>query len=290
MKYRHLGAFVLFFSAALLTVTVRTCPAEEPMSAPATARQTITLDLTRMPLKDAAAEIARQTGYAVAVEKQWGDIPVSGRFNGIEIETFFRRVLKKNNLSIVTDEQKKTITVRLFGSKEQADLLTAVPVSNMDSDGEQLSKYSSITRKVYQKLVSELAAWKNDPDSIDPMTGNNLARVRETYNEQVEELVRQQDDPTVIDPLSGKQLVRVRQDFEDQVNEMERLESSPETIDPFTGKSVAEIKNRYQEQVAALERWKRDPDAIDPMTGNKLSAVRRRYEEQIKKLTAESSL
>ncbi len=240
----------------------------------------IELQLSGEPLKDAAAEVSKQTGYSIVIEKELAELSVSGVYHGVTIENFFQRVLKGKNISIISDDNKKTILVRFFGEKGLDNLITIsddlLGAKNNSSDavdpldGQKLSEI----KEIQSRYEAEVNRWKNDPDAVDPLDGQKISEIKEIQTQYDTEVNRRKNDPDAVDPLDGQKLSEIKALQAEYEQTVANRKDDPSAVDSIDGQPLAEINELRVKHDAAMERWKNDPDAVDPMDGQKMSEIR----------------
>lgn len=87
---------------------------------PETAPAKIELDVYQMRLEQVATLITQQTGYSILLEPVLSDILITGHYSNISIDSFFKRVLKDENLIFEFNTVENTIKVNSFSGESQS--------------------------------------------------------------------------------------------------------------------------------------------------------------------------
>lgn len=238
-------------------------------------KSVVSLELRDKPLKFVAEEIFKQTGYKVVFDKKWNDLPLSGQYTGVTLEEFFLRALRKQNVSLSYDDKSNIVNLRFFGDrgvgKINANTLASENVPNIK------------VNKDIKAPHGKLAAYLNDPKSVDPSSGMKLVDMRELHANQQAELARLRNDPETIDPMSGMKLGDIQELHNTQQVALASFRNDPEAIDPMSGMKLGDIQELHNTQQVELERLRNDPEAIDPGSGLTNAEIKKRHNQQTKK-------
>jgi len=246
----------------------------------------VTMALVDKPLGLALEELSAKTGYKIIIEKDFQSIVISGNFKDVSVEEFIRRALRGKNLSIISDESKKLVIVRLFGNK--AGVGNLIVIGNFeDGPGSTLtSDELSDIKKLHKAQSEEFKDWKNNPESIDPYSGATLGELASLHEGQVKEYEAWKANPDSVDPDGGGNLKDISNLQEKQVQDYEAWKNNPESIDPYSEEKLGNLNAMHQQQAEEYESWKKDPEAIDPYSGERLGVLQKLHEQQEKDLAA----
>jgi len=257
--YLFLGIVSIVFAGPAFGV-VPSSSADDPL---------VTLEVTNKPFKDVADDLSRQSGFKIIFDEKWNSIPVSGKYSAVTLEEFFRRVFRKQNTSLLFDNQQKLVVVRFFGDKSFKELLSS---SLADSAG-SADQVTEEIRELHAQQRQELEDYLNDPESVDPLSGMKLVEIRAMHDQQRSELEQSLSDPNTVDPVSGSSLGDIEQLHKEQGAEIEQFRNNPENVEPETGMTIAQIKALHDAQRAELQRMLNDPNTVDPISGKTLAEI-----------------
>jgi hypothetical protein len=183
----------------------------------------VSIDANKQPLGDVLSEISRKTEWTVLIDENLANIPVSGTFKDIELESLLKRALKGENLIVLYDEESKTIEVRAFGANgietaEIADSLQAIM-----PDEKTLQALRAKEEKVWEEYIS-------NPDSIEPMTGMTLGEISALHAAEQQA--------------------------------WEEYNANPDSIEPMTGMTLGEISALHAAEQQAWEEYLANPDSV----------------------------
>lgn len=235
----------------------------------------ITLNLKDIPLKNVAEDIRRQTGYTVVFSESLVSVPVSGMYNEVSLDEFFRRALKGKNISVVTDTAEKLFVVKAFGDKTIVALGDKISpeklnemVPGMDLTFEELRQQEEANKLALDEALS-------NPDTIDPISGLSLGEVRKQEEENKAALDEALNNPETVVPHSGDlTMEQIREANAKNKEELARRMNDSNTVDPVTGMNLGELKRVEAENKRVLDEALKNPDTIDPMTGLTLRELR----------------
>lgn len=227
----------------------------------------ISVSVKGTPLGEVMRTISLQTGYSIAIDERWKDIAVIGDFTHVTSVAFFNRVLRGKNLSIIFDDEKKLMTVHLFGEKETF----YYQVLSGDMGGGELSK-------VHGTQNEEFVALKNDP-LFEDMSGISNAERWKIHRQQNEEFLRLNRDPSVLVDKSGQTNAQRWQQHQRQDQEFLERKSNPVAVD-VAGVSNQEKYLTHEKQNATWGNVNNDPDAVEPLSGKSNSEIREVHRRQ----------
>ena len=262
-------AFVLIASVFLISLSApvfsteidRSCGEEEVFS----------LKLENKPFSEVAGELNKQTGYTIIYDEKWNSLPISGHYNDVTLEEFFRRIFRKQNTSLLIDSRDKLLIVRFFGDKSFDDLLSGAMIAGKGPGDQQ--GISVEIRELHKKQRQELQDYLNDPESVDPMSGMKLVDIRALHEEQHEKLEKMKDNPATVDPVSGATLGEIKKLHKSQSESIEQFRNNPNNVEPDSGMTRAQIQELHAAQHTELQRMLSDPNTVDPISGMKLSEI-----------------
>lgn len=215
-------------------------------------------------LQDVARMVSAQTGYQVQIPEEWNVLQVRGRYLDIPVEKLFFRLVRRESISVVIDEKRKSIKVESFEHK----------VSTLGEEEENsvvIDPMTGILKEDLARLqhtqLEELKVARLDNDAIDPETGIPRQQLNELHKRQLAELEQLEKDPDAVDPETGLRRQSLRELQMHQIAELEKAKSDPEAIDPETGIPQGVLHRLQASQEVQLMRSKENLDAIDPETG-----------------------
>ena len=232
---------------------------------------TVTLKLNNKPFGEVAGELNKQTGYTIIFDEKWNTLPISGYYNDVTLEEFFRRVFRKQNTSLLIDSSDKLLIVRFFGDKSFEDLLSGAMVAGKGPGNQD--QIPDEIRELHRQQHQELKAYLDDPESVDPLSGMKLVDIRALHEEQEEQLKRDLENPDTVDPVSGATLGEIEKLHASQRDEVDKFRNNPGNVEPDSGMTVKQIQELHAAQRAELQRMLSDPNTVDPTSGMKLSEI-----------------
>ncbi len=234
---------------------------------------------TGEPLRDVLAEVNQKSGYRVRLGKELGSVKVSGKFNQVTINEFFKRVLKGKNVVLEFSDERKTLSVQTF----------AMASGSVEYEGKQVAGAEIHNQNVMDNSFAALHAqqldsfnqWKSDPNAIDPMTGIRKGDLNEIQQEQLAAFKKKQEDPTTIDPMTGLAKGVLQKTQQEQLASFSQYENDENAVDAMTGLPRKQLKELQQRQLASFVQRQSDPDAVDPMTGLQRGEMKKMQEKQL---------
>ncbi len=247
-------------------------------------------------LNDLLDDIFQQTGYTIVVSEQLSSVPVVGVYRDITVDDFLRRVLKKQNVSVLYDKKKKQVLVRGFGESirlgkdggsysvsgqggvsegsaapsEAVDPLSGIPVAEL--------------QEKQARQMEELRRRENDPDAVDPLSGMSLAELQAKQARQMEELKGRENDPDAIDVLGDIPVVELREKKSRQLEQLKKQQTDPEAIEPQSGLPYMQLNAKKARQLEQLKAREKDPGAVDPLSGIPLIELQEKQSRQLEQL------
>lgn len=228
------------------------------------AEKLIDLDVDGKPLREVIGMIAQQTSYEIAIDAKWGDHPVSGKYDQVTVDDFFKRTLRGENISIIHNDADRKIVVRLFGQKMPVKYLSV----SVGPDGSLKQKHLSQSE--------EFARLKEDPDFVD-IGGATNAEKWEKHRAQAEEHAREKTDPAFTD-MSGMSNEEKWQEHAAQSRQHELMKKDPAFVD-MGGMKNEEVWQQHKTQAAAHEQMKNNPDFVDE-SGMRNADIREMHQKQ----------
>jgi|GEM_PF-3063846 len=239
------------------------------------------LNLNGALLKNVAFTISKETGYQIIINKDWAETTVSGSYRDVEIEQFFRRVLKGKNISIISNETEKKIVVRLFGDKRSDNLIVIsgvqhrkwenLPDDAVDPlDGQKIAEI----RRIQAEYEAQRERWMNDPDAVDPMDGQRISEIRMLQAKNDEAMAHWKNDPEAVDSMDGQKISEIRAIQAKNDAAIERWKDDPEAIDSMDGQKISVIRIIQAKNDTEMEKWRNDPNAVDPVDGQRMLEIR----------------
>lgn len=170
-------------------------------------------------LAEVLENLSEQTGYIFEIPEEWSDINASGEFVQTGLHTFFKRVLKEYNFSLIIDDQAKIVTAKDLGGTT-ATMHTA-PRARADEHSRGIAPEPGMLKKDLQDLhnaqLTEMWKQKEDLDGIDPMSNLTNSHLKELHRQQYGESERRIEDGSAVDPMSGMPLSELKRLHEQQL-------------------------------------------------------------------------
>jgi hypothetical protein len=169
------------------------------------------LDLDQRTLKEVVEDIRQQTGYRVSFNKRWDDLPISGTYQAVTLESFFHSALRHWNKAITVNEQERTAVLVLLQKKEspvnQPETMVAadgdVPYRQEDLDAPHRDGYlkiyqhlaTSAVQKMHLAQQQQLEKIRNDPNATDPRGTLSNREIQKLHDLQASERERLRQYP-----------------------------------------------------------------------------------------------
>jgi len=218
---------------------------------------TVTVDLAdhSMDLGNLVGEIAEQTGYTILIPKEWCSLPVRGRYVDVQVESFFRRVVRGESIAVSVDEKKKVVLVRSYRSRtgSGAGYVVAGGKKNTGSDG-TIGVVEQGLNDFQLAQIGELERLKSDPDAVDPELGIRQGDLWAIQERQLQDLARESDDPDVVDPELGVRQGALWAIQERQLQDLARESDDPDVVDPELGVRQGDLWAIQKRQIQDLAR------------------------------------
>lgn len=224
----------------------------------------IDLKVDGKPLREVIGMIAQQTSYEIAIDAKWGDHQVSGIYDQVTVDDFFKRTLRGENISIIHNDAERKIVVRLFGQKTPAKYLSV----SVSPDGSLKEKHLSQSE--------EYARLKADPDFVD-IGGATNAEKWEAHRAQAEVHAMEKTDPAFTD-MSGASNEEKWREHAAQARQHELMKKDPAFVD-MGGMKNEEVWQRHKTQAAVHEQMKTNPDFVDE-SGMRNADIRAMHKKQ----------
>jgi hypothetical protein len=218
-------------------------------------KKVISLELREKPLKLVAEEIFKQTGYKVIFDEKWNALPLSGQYTGVTVGEFFRRSLRKQNVTLSYDKKDNVVNLRFFGDRDNGK----IKADTLASENETNAQIKKDVKVLHEQQRQDLQKYLKDPESVDPVSSMKLVDIQELHGNQQAELKNLQNDPAAIDPVSGMANAEIKKLHDVQQEESTQLRKDPEAVDPESGMTNIEIKKLHDVQHAELEQLKKNP-------------------------------
>ncbi len=250
MYTRYLFRWLVAFMSLVLSCV----SANGEVLSSSSSESVVTFELQDEALEDVSKKIYKQTGYKVFLQEEWKKFSVSGLYQNVTLENFFRRSLRGHNISCIVDYNAKSIHVGFFGRKKKSKGLPK-GVASYSNTELTTTEDDVLHRNQLEELREHLA----DPDSVDLMSGMKLSEIRRLHDAQEVELeeMRHSADAVEIKALHAVQL-----------KELEEIKKSPDAVDVLSGMTLSQVKVIAEKQMVAHEKKKNDPARIiDVETG-----------------------
>ena len=151
----------------------------------------VSMDVADRPLGQVVRQIASQTGYDIVIFENWKKVQISGKFDNIPIEEFFRRALKGRNVFLTVDERQKKITV------QATDYSSPGKSTNDKGKGFLSEDQLEVTPGIRRKDVVDGPAYGPDVDPMDLEVTPGI-RHRDVIKGTIERLVGHND---IVNPM-----------------------------------------------------------------------------------------
>ncbi|MGB5232342.1 MAG: hypothetical protein WBN83_12540 [Desulfoprunum sp.] len=170
-----------------------------------------------IPMKDAIVSIEKNIGYKIILQSFDLSIPVSGEFVEKDINAVFTSLLKRYNLVVLIDNEKRIVQIKSLGKKGK-------------------------NHELVNETVDATAFPEND--------GVESSEITNPQKEQGGEPIILEDGADIADrdPFTGKTEDEIIKLHGDQNLEIEQEVANPNTIEPFTGMTNAEIADLHHKQ------------------------------------------
>lgn len=238
----------------------------------------ISLDLDNQELKDVLMTISTQTGFTVNVDSDWISNKVTGNYSKISVENFFHRILRGNNISVLVNEDEKSITVRSFGKKVSSLYSVFIqPGGGVEPlSGVAMDEIEMIRIREQKELDGQHA-------NIEPLTGISMSDIKSIQANEEKSYQEYLNDPESVEKLTGMKLSEIR-DVRGQEQE-EEVYGQETNIEPLTGVSLSEIASIQANEEKSYQEYVEDPNSTEPLTGMTLREIEevRMYEESANK-------
>ena len=268
MKLLSLSRYLIFTFYFMVATVLYACSVSNAQGAvPAGGAGRITVLVHGDSLGVVMKTISIQTGYSIAIDERWKDLAVVGEFTSVTPGVFFNRVLRGNNLSIIYDDEKQMMFVRLFGEKEtsyyqvfpgdrEGGALSEMHgqqneeflAQKTDSRFEDMSGMSNAERwDIHRQENAMFARLQNDPAISTDQSGQTNAQRWQQNQQQHEQFLDRKSNPLSVDMAGVSN--QVKESLHDKQNRMwEKLNNDPKNIEPLSGKSNAEIREVHKRQ------------------------------------------
>lgn len=268
MKSSSLSRYLVLTIYCMVALVVYSGSGSNAIGAAATeGHGLITVSAHGEPLGDVMKAVAIQTGYSIAIDERWKDFAVVGNFTNVTPGSFFNRVLRGKNLSIIYDDEKQTLFVHLFGEKETS-YYQSVPG---DLDGGALSG-------VHGSQNEEFLALKTDP-RFEDMSGMSNAERWDIHRQQNAMFARLKKDPAFSADQSGQTNAQRWQQHLQQHEQFLDRKSNQLSVD-LSGVSNQEKQSLHEKQNRMWEKLNNDPGGIEPLSGKSNAEIREVHKRQ----------
>ena len=212
----------------------------------------ISLSIKNESLKVVTENVFDQTGYTLVFPENFYSMKVSGNFNKVTLEQLIARVLKGMNHSLIINEEETLVIVSLFDSSHIRDKkYDAIGQGDLNSPEH---KYDELVR-IGKRNEEEFQNFKNDPNSIDPISGLSFREVWERAASGEAAIKNFVNSYGSIDPFSGAIMGQVREIAKANSNKLEAFLSNPDSIDPSSGKAIQEVRRIAHKQQLELDQY-----------------------------------
>lgn len=226
----------------------------------------ISMDIRNQSLEDIVRLVSRQTGFKITVDNQWVGLSVSGNYKDVDVGSFFRRVLKGQNLSILYDDENKEIIVRMFGTKDLRSFIVDVRGNKEAVDQISSMKLSDI--KVHkEKEAEKIQKYYANPKSIDQMSGMTFEEIARLRERETREKNVYFANPDAIDQMSGITLEQINELRAWEAGEIKKYLSDSNSVDQMSGMLLSDVKALREREALEIQEYYANPNSIDQMSG-----------------------
>ena len=193
-------------------------------------------------------ELAEKNGYHVQVSKKLSTILVTGRYLSVNFDDFLRRVLRKENYSLIVDQEKKTIRLVSLGvRKNTKNQLIGKSNYIFDVTGNHFDAVQ-VRKEQNEKLVTA----KKFNDSVEPVSNIKYSKIKEVQSIQDRFLQEYLDNPDAVEPVTGISLSVINKIQKKQELILHRIEQNNDVVDPATGLPYSMLEKIHKKQESAL--------------------------------------
>lgn len=239
----------------------------------------VTLEIYQQSLKDVIATVSKKIGYVIKIDERLSAELISGKYIEVPVESFFYRILRNQNVSIISNDQEKILIVKILGNKPRKYYVTGIDKSNA-------SKTGLLTMQKFRKLQYEQAKGYQEylvnPDSVDSIMGITLSSLHNTLESQAKDYYVYLNNPNSIDSISGFSLSEMHKAKEYQIKKYKEFLDNPDSIDSLTGHALSALHKARQHQLIEYKRYLNNSDNIDSVLGLNLSEINGNTERQLK--------
>lgn len=269
--------FILSWTVAILCGTITYGSSLNSLE-----NKTIKLQCQAMPLKEVVDSISKQTGYTIHVESDLLTMPITGRFNDVEIGSIFRRIFRGKNISLLFSEKEKSCIVKTFGEKERKYYTTGQAGSINALIGMPV-KDLAVSQ---EKQLRAFREYSRNPDSVDSLTGLKLGEINASRQLQRETFIAQSQNAGSVDSLTGNTVGQLNRSHDQQRQEFLAYSEDVKSVDPIIDKKVVDVKKSHEMQRKAFQEYSNNPASVDPLTGLTLGQIRASQMKQRKEFEA----
>lgn len=228
------------------------------------------------PFNEVVDILCNQYNVEIFYDKALAKHSISGEYFNVSLENMLERMLKGNNISILTHSENNTIDIRFFGERN----IGLVASSGFQSKSTFTLPVDPFTQKNIAKLTtiseqqenSKTARLKNY-NYVDPFSGIRLGDFNTILQLQEKNKRQRLEDPRFIDPMTGKTYLELDSIKKEQEAAKEKRFSKDNSLEPFTGKNISDLNVIHQKQEKNKANRLNNPNAIDPLTGLTMSTL-----------------
>lgn len=196
------------------------------------------------PFSEAINKICEYYDVVIYYDESLAKQYISGEYTDASLEKTLNRVLKRKNISILTNSEDNTIYIRSFGEKKQ-DLVASPSFYSRQKNSNTLDSYKPKTTTQLASILEQQETNKrarlNNPNYTDPMTDKTYVELASIRKKQESRKLNRLSNGDTFDPFTGKkhsdlQLISKQQ----EENRIKRL-NDLEYIDPSTGLTMGKL-------------------------------------------------
>ncbi len=205
-----------------------------------------------------AEQISIQTGYNIIFDEAIINEKINIKYTNQPVEKFLRRILKDKNYSVIFDEQKHTISIRLFGNKRGRVFNISSTSSSEKKDKISDKKYAVINAGL-KKAKENITLAMNNKNTKEPFSGQSYYEI----NKSIELQSKRYEVPGQKDNVTGKSYAKIN-------NSLLKAKSKilgKNSIDSTTGLTYSQINNSLKKAQENMRYMSNSEKFIDPISG-----------------------
>ncbi len=202
-----------------------------------------------------AEQISIQTGYNIIFDEAIINEKINITYTNQPVEKFLRRILKDKNYSVIFDEHKRTIAIRLFGNKRGR----VFNISSTSSSPEKKEKKYAEINAGLKKAKENITLAMNNKNTKEPFSGQSYYEI----NKSIELQSKRYEVPGQKDNITGKSYAKINNSLLKAKSKI--LEKN--SIDSTTGLTYSQINNSLKKSQENMKYMSNLDNFIDPISG-----------------------